>query len=464
MDKNDTIAAIATPIGQGGIGLIRMSGKDSIHIISRIFSPKNNIDLINADSHTIHYGTIIDNNNEKIPIDEVLVSIMKAPRTYTKEDIVEISCHGSYVVLQKILNILITIGARLAEPGEFTKRAFLNGRMDLTQAEAVIDIINAKTEDASKSAIKHLEGYLSIYIKKLQDSIKEILISLEAHIDFSDDIGSEFNYKDIKEKLSDMITSLESLMNTYNQGKILKDGIVVSIIGKTNVGKSSLFNALIDSPSRAMVAHIPGTTRDYLDENINISGRLFRFIDTAGFKSPRGVVEEKSLGITKKCIDDADIVLFVLDGSKLFSRKDLDIWNVISNKPCIVVVNKADLKIKISKNTVEDVFKNKKVINVSCKDNKGIPELKETIVKLSNSIDSTPLNADIIITNVRHKDIMDKTISSIKDSISAINKNLSLEFIASDLKHALESLQEMTGERISENILDDIFSKFCIGK
>jgi len=336
--------------------------------------------------------------------------------------------------------------------------------MDLTKAESVIDIINAKTDDAAKSAIKHLEGYLSIYIKRLQDSVKKILISLEAHIDFSDDIGSEFDYNGTKEKLIEMAEALGRIINTYKQGKVLKNGIGVAIVGKTNVGKSSLFNILIDSPSRAMVAHIPGTTRDFLEENVNVSGRLFRFIDTAGFKLPRGMLEKKSLDITKKCIENADIVLFVIDGSKPFLKKDLSVWNTILSKPCILVVNKIDLSTKISDKKLKEVFNGKKILKVSCTNSKGVQKLKDEIVQLSNTFYEKPILGDILITNIRHKNILDNTLSSIKDSIIAIDKKLSIEFIASDLKHAMESLQEITGEKISDNILDEIFSKFCIGK
>lgn len=462
--NDETIAAIATPSGQGGIGLVRMCGKNSLSILSTIFKPKNNLDLRNAHSHTIHYGYIVDIGNGNIPVDEVLASIMLSPKTYTKEDTVEISCHGSYIILRKILNLLIKAGARLAEPGEFTKRAFLNGRIDLTQAEAVMDLINAKSEEASKSAIKHLDGYLSRYIKTAQDSVKEILIQLETQIDFIEENIMHVDYNQIKLKLNKISDSLNQIIRTYDQGKLLKDGISIAVIGKANVGKSSLFNILINSPSRALVAHVPGTTRDYIEEAVNINGKLFKFIDTAGFKTPKGIVEKQSLEVTNKCVRDATLVIFLLDGSKILSKKDLEVWELISGKRTIIVVNKTDLSNKLNSKDVNNKFFGRKIIDISCKENKGIEELKKEIVNISDGIFEKSSGAGLVITNVRHKSILEKALSCVNDAVLAAEKKMSTEFPASDLRHALESLQELTGEKITENILDEIFSKFCIGK
>lgn len=461
---NDTITAISTPSGQGAIAIIRISGKDSFNILKKFFHPKSPIDLSNVPSHTIYYGHIHDDKNGNIPIDEVLVTVMRAPRTYTKEDTIEISCHASPIVLQKILDCVIKSGARLAEPGEFTKRAFLNGRIDLSQAEAIIDLINAKTEEASKIAIQRLKGDLSIYIKKIQDDIKEILMTLEANIDFPEEDIPLIDYDQIRESLSNLVIELKQLISTYKDGRIFKDGISTAIIGRANVGKSSLFNILVENPSRALVTHIPGTTRDIIDESININGKLLKFIDTAGLKAARGIIEEKSLELTYKSIEDATCVIFLLDGSKIFNTKDLEIWNLIKLKPNIIVINKLDLPQKISLEKVKDIFHVESIIKISCKDNIGIDELKSRLSEICNEIFNIDSASNLIITNLRHKSILEKTILSIENAQSAIEKNLSVEFIASDLRHTLENLQEFTGENVSEAILDSIFSKFCIGK
>lgn len=460
---NETIAAIATAMGQGGIGVIRISGFKAIDIIKKIFRAKKSIDLSVAASHTIHFGCIYDANDGSLPVDEVLVSIMRAPNTYTREDIVEISSHASNIILKKILEIVLVNGAKLAEPGEFTKRAFLNGRIDLSQAEAVIDLINAKTELASKSAIKQLEGELSIHIKTIQTTIREILINIEAGIDFPEDHIKELDFNNILTKLSDLATSIKTLADTYNQGKVLRNGIGVVIVGKANVGKSSLFNKLIDSPTRAIVTDIPGTTRDYIEESVNIKGTLFRFIDTAGFKIPRGRIEKRSLDCTNNCINNADIIIFLLDGSKTVSKKDLEMLKMISEKPNIICVNKVDLPQKISEDKLAKLSR-KKISYISCNLSTGLDQLKDELAKLSSNLYEVKSNTDLIITNIRHKNILEKVILHINDAISAIKSNLTPEFIATDLRYSLETLRELTGERISESILDDIFSKFCIGK
>lgn len=461
--NNETIVAIATPLGQGGIGVIRLSGDKSIDILKNIFRTKKNIDLSTVSSHTIHYGRIYDVNNGSVPIDEVLVSIMFAPNTYTKEDVVEISSHASNIVLQRILEIILKNGARTAEPGEFTKRAFLNGRIDLSQAEAVIDLINAKTESASKSALKQLEGELSIYIKNTQHIMKEILMTIEANIDFPEDNITGIDTNNISDKLLDLTNSIKNLTDTFNQGKILKNGIGVALVGKTNVGKSSLFNKLIDLPSRSIVTNVPGTTRDYIEESVNIKGRLFRFIDTAGLKIPRGKIERESLKCTNERLNEADMVIFILDGSKIMSKKDLEIWKMISKKPNIICVNKMDLPQRLTSEKTTNIF-GSKILHISCSENKGLEQIKDELIGMSSKLCNIKYNNDLIITNIRHRNILAEVVVCLKDAITAIKNNLPLELIATDIRHVLENLQEITGERITESILDDIFSKFCIGK
>lgn len=458
---NDTISAISTPIGQGAIGLIRISGKDAFNILKRIFKPKGILDLDSVPTHTVHFGYILENGNQ--PLDEVLVTIMRAPHTYTKEDMVEISCHGSPIVLNKVLHNVINAGARLAEPGEFTKRAFLNGRLDLNQAEAVAELINAKTEESARVAFKHLKGDLSIYIKSLQHIIKEIVTSIEANVDFPEEDIPEPVHRDLKERLEKILFNVKKLISTYENGVIINNGINVAIVGKTNVGKSSLFNILVEKP-RAIITPIPGTTRDFIEEFVNINGKLFKFIDTAGWKVPKGVIEEETLKLTKRCIEDSAVILFLIDGSKPLVKKDLEIWDLIVNKPKITIINKIDLLQKLSIEKVKRLFNTEKFINISCKENTGIDELKSELIKISNSLYNPIDDSEIIITNTRHKNVLEKVENNIKDAIAALENNLSIEFVAYDLKLSMENLQELTGERISDTILEDIFSKFCIGK
>lgn len=461
---NETIAAISTPLGQGAIGLIRISGKDAINVLGKVFRLKNPVDFSTVPSHTVHYGHIVDINNGNVPIDEVLVTIMRAPRTYTREDTVEISCHGGFLILQKILDNVIKAGARLAQPGEFTRRAFLNGRLDLTQAEAVIELINAKTEEASRLAIRHLNGDLSRYIKSIQDGVGEILMLLEVNIDFPEDDVPEINYLEIKDRLSRLTCSLAKIIETYEHGRIIKNGIKTAIIGKANVGKSSLFNILIDNPSRALVTPIPGTTRDFIEESVNIKGRLFSLIDTAGLKKPRGIIEEEVLNLTNRCIVDTSCIIFLLDGSKPLSKKDLEIWEMISDKPKVVVINKIDLLQRISIEKIKGMFHVENIMSISCKENIGIDKLENALLGIADKIYNYQSDLDIIVMNIRHKNILENVKKSLEDAIYAIDTKLSPEFVATDLKHAIENFQELTGERITERVLDDIFSRFCIGK
>lgn len=461
---NGTIAAISTPYGPGAIGIIRITGKGAINILNKLFRPKRPIDIPEQPSHTVHYGYFLDGENGGEPIDEVLATIMKGPRTYTKEDTVEISCHGSPFILQKILDNIIKAGARHAEPGEFTKRAFLNGRLDLSQAEAVIDLVNSKTDEASKLAISHLNGNLSIVIKNLQDTIKEMLMELEAGIDFPDEDIPAGDYNAIKENVTNLSIKLKQLISTYMDGMIFKNGITTAIIGRTNVGKSSLFNILVNNPARALVTHIPGTTRDIIDETILLGGKLYRLIDTAGLKTPKGLIEKKSIEATYKSIESAGCVIFLLDGSNDLQNKDLELYNLVKDRSNIVAINKIDLPQKISITAAQKALNKQDIIEISCKKSIGIDKLKSLLLEIANKITNTGDNSDLIITNLRHKNLLEKTLLSIDEAKSAIEKDISTEFVAADLRYALETLQEITGENVSESILDDIFSKFCIGK
>lgn len=462
--KNDTITAISTPIGEGALGIIRISGSHALKILSKIFHPSSDIDILKAPSHSVHYGYIANPLNKHYT-DEVLTTVMRAPRTYTKEDIVEISCHGNAILLNTILNIITANGARLAEPGEFTKRAFLNGRIDLSQAEAVIDLINAKSEFLQGTAIEHIKGSLSSKIKRLQNIIKEILIKLEADIDFPEDAINKITQNQLIEKLNKFISDINKLLESYKYGKILKEGINIAIIGKVNAGKSSLFNLLCEDPKRALVTHIPGTTRDVIEESIKLGSITFRISDTAGIKSPRGKIEKESLKITKKRIRTSSLLLLIIDGSKRLSTKDLELGKLTFKKPTIIAINKTDLLQKISTNNISSKFCNKPIVKISCKKKQGIKELKNAIVEFSNSnFDLKKVSHELLLTNERHHRLLIDTRNSTKEAIKALNNNLSPEFIASDLHHSLDFLQQITGENASEDILNEIFSKFCIGK
>lgn len=464
--QRDTIVAIATPTGEGALGIIRVSGPGTFEIIKKAFHPSSQLDISLSSSHSVHYGHIKNFTKHDSYIDEVMVTVMRAPRSYTKEDTIEISGHGNPLILHRILDILTNAGARLAEPGEFTKRAFLNGRIDLSQAEAVADIINAKTEEASKSALRHLKGHLSSGIRGLQDSLKEMLTLLEAEIDFPNEKISAINIPQLHEKLKELLNNINALIKTHFHGKILKEGIYTAIIGKANVGKSSLFNLLTETSSPALVTHIPGTTRDIIEESIKLNGKLFRIMDTAGLKSPRGLIEKESLKISRDRIKTAMCNILLFDSSKFLSQNDLSIASEALKKPTLIVINKTDLPQKISIEKVKCHFPKNIILKISCIEKKGIENVKESLIKLSEKLynNNHKSNSEIIITNVRHKNLLENVRTHVNDSIKALEKGFSSEFISTDLQHGLENLQEISGERISEEILNNIFSKFCIGK
>lgn len=461
--SNDTITAISTPMGHGAIGLVRISGSDAINILAKIFHTKKALDISSVPSHTIHYGQIIEFKNGSNPIDEAMVAILRAPNTYTKEDTVEINCHGNPIVMQKILETTIHAGARLADPGEFTKRAFINGRIDLSQAEAVIDLIYAKTEESVKLAQNGINGEMSICIKNIQHALIETLISLETEIEFPDDNVSKIDIEGIYNKLGDISSLLRKLVNSYNEGKIVKTGVSVSIIGKTNVGKSSLFNILVGSKERSIVSPIASTTRDLISEPVIINGRLFNFTDTAGFKKPAGLLQKKSIEFTWRCIENSDIILYLLDGSKLITHNDIENYKKLPQLRVIMVINKIDLPLR-NNNIIKKLFQGKNIIKISCKNSLGIDDLKAMVYSISNARFKRNEDSEVILTNLRQKEILQHIYENVEDAKKAIEKKLSHEFIANDLRQSLEKLQEITGENVPVDILDQIFSKFCIGK
>ena len=459
----ETIAAISTAMGNGGIGIIRMSGKESFKILEKIF--RNNkgekIDLNKIKGYTIQYGTIVDSKTEE-KIDEVLVSFFKNPKSYTREDMCEINSHGGMVVEKQILEQCLKNGAILAEPGEFTKRAFLNGRIDLSQAESIMDLINSKTEKESKASINQLQGDLSNRINEIRHDLLDIMADIEASIDYPEyDIEEVTNSKALG-ILENTKNKLESLKDTFKSGKILKEGIKTAIIGKPNAGKSSLLNKILKE-ERAIVSEIEGTTRDTIEEFITIKGIPLKIIDTAGIRKTSDKIEE--IGV-KKALDiakDAELVLVILDNSKDLTEEDKEILKLAESKNSIILLNKVDLKENNLENSEELNKLNKKIIKISAKNGNGIEELYNEIENMFQ-IKNLETDREIIITNIRHKNQIEYAINNIDEAMNAVKNNLPIDIISISIKQTLEDLGKITGENVSEDIINEIFSKFCLGK
>ena len=457
----DTIAAISTAPGIGGIGIIRVSGNDAFKVIDKIFKAKNSEKIENIKGYTIKYGKIVNPKDGKI-IDEVLVSFFKAPFSYTTENTCEINSHGGNIVIKNILELCLENGARLAEAGEFTKRAFLNGRIDLTQVEAVIDIINSKTEKESRASINQLEGGLSKEIKRIKKEILDVITQIEVSIDYPEyDIQEVSNNKALM-SLNKIEQSLMVLRKSFDNGKIIKDGIKIAIIGKPNSGKSSLLNAILKE-ERAIVTDIEGTTRDTIEEFVSINGIPFKFIDTAGIRNAENKVEQIGIEKSKKVAKESDLIIAMFDNSKELSVEDKEILDFIKNKKAIILLNKTDLEDKDLINSKEVKNTNKKVIKISL-----VPEsnLKGFYKELDIMFNLNEISADneVLITNVRHKEIIEKAIKHIQEAKNDLSKEMPIDIISINIKSAMEDLAEITGENVTEDIIKDIFSKFCLGK
>ena len=459
----ETIAAISTAIGNGGIGIIRMSGKESFKILEKIFknSKGEKLDLNKIKGYTMQYGTIVDSKtNEKI--DEVLVSFFKNPKSYTREDMCEINSHGGMIIEKQILEQCLKNGAMLAEPGEFTKRAFLNGRIDLSQAESIMDLINSKTEKESKASINQLQGDLSNKINEIRHDLLDIMADIEASIDYPEyDIEEVTNSKALG-ILENTKNKLKGLKDTFRSGKILKEGIKTSIIGRPNAGKSSLLNKILKE-ERAIVSEIEGTTRDTIEEFITIKGIPLKIIDTAGIRKTSDKIEE--IGV-KKALDiakDAELVLVILDNSKDLTEEDREILKLAESKNSIILLNKVDLKENNLENSEELNKLNKKIIKISAKNGNGIEELYNEIENMFQ-IKNLETDGEIIITNIRHKNQIEYAINNINEAINAVKNNLPIDIISISIKQTLEDLGKITGENVSEDIINEIFSKFCLGK
>jgi tRNA modification GTPase len=457
----DTIAAISTAVGEAGIGIVRLSGKDAIKIANNIFRGINNKTLLDAENRKMVYGHIIDNRNDEI-IDEVLIVSMKEPHTYTKENVVEIYCHGGIIPVRKILELLLYNGARLAEPGEFTKRAFLNGRLDLSQAEAVIDIIKAKTDKSFQVSMDQLEGGLSKKVEVIRDTVLSMLAHVEVTIDFPEDDIEEVTYEELEENANRVISEIKKLLSTADRGKILRDGINTVILGKPNVGKSSLMNALLRE-NRAIVTDIPGTTRDIIEEHLNIDGIPLRIIDTAGIRETEDLVERIGVDRAKETIESADLIIAVFDISTDLTEEDYNIIDLIKGRKALVLLNKTDLPKKYSEDRLRELLEGVDIISASVINEVGLDVLEDSIKEMFYS-GEIELDSSVVVTNLRHKNQLEKALVNMESALNDIRAQVPLDCIEVDLRDCWENLGEILGETIGEDILDKIFAEFCIGK
>jgi len=458
--EEETIAAISTPFGESGIGIVRISGPLAETTVQRIFKPKKDHSYLI--SHHFNYGEIID-PQKGTPIDEVLLVLMKSPKTYTREDIVEIHCHGGYLILQKVLELVLKQGARMAQPGEFTKRAFLNGRIDLTQAEAVIDLIRAKTMASLEIAHQQLRGLLFREMTSLKERLIEHLALIEAHIDFPEEEIEPIAFEELKKELEAMIHQMVEWISSYEEGKVFREGISCAIIGKTNVGKSSLLNILLRE-ERAIVTPVPGTTRDIIEEVLNIEGIPVRLMDTAGLRRTIDSVELEGVKRTKERVTDADFIILVLDGSRALDEDDREIFEEIEGKKKVITLNKVDLPLKISVDDLKSRFQEDPIVSISALKNEGIDDLKKAIYAslIHRQVRSSPEH--VIVANIRHKAALSQGRDNLSNAVKGLEEGISLEFIAFEIRSALEALGEMVGETATEEVLNRIFEQFCIGK
>lgn len=456
----DTITSISTPMGEGAIGIVRLSGSRAIEITDKLYKGKK--PLAEVDSHTINYGHIVDPDTNEV-VEEVMVSVLRAPKTFTREDIVEINCHGGILTINRVLELTMTAGARMAEPGEYTKRAFLNGRIDLSQAEAVMDFIRSKTDRASKVAMNQIEGRLSDMIKRQRQSILEILAQVEVNIDYPEyddveDATTEFLLK----KSEEIKSEIDRLLATGTQGKIMREGLSTVIVGKPNVGKSSMLNNLIQD-NKAIVTEVAGTTRDVLEEYVNVRGVPLRLVDTAGIRETEDIVEKIGVERSRKALSEADLILFVLNYNEALTEEDVKLYEVIKNEDAIVIVNKTDLEQHLDLDEVRDMVGDMPVIESSMLKQEGIDQLEEQIRDLF--FGGEVQNQDMTyVSNSRHISLLKQARHSIQDAIDAAEAGIPMDMVQIDLTRTWEILGEIIGASASDELIDQLFSQFCLGK
>lgn len=455
----DTIAAISTPPGEGAISIVRMSGEEAVSIAQKVFLGK---DLTQAKSHTINYGHIVDPKTHE-EIDEVMVSLMLAPKTFTREDVVEINCHGGIVATNRILQLLLVNGARLAEPGEFTKRAFLHGRIDLAQAESVMDLIRAKTDRSMKIALNQLDGNLSHLIDSLRKDILDVLAQVEVNIDYPEyDDVEEMTTKLLKEKAIEIKQRIEQLLKTASQGKIMREGLATALVGRPNVGKSSLLNHLLHE-DKAIVTDVAGTTRDVIEEYVNVSGVPLKLIDTAGIRETDDKVEKIGVERSKKAIEQSDLVLLVLNAAESLTKEDLELIRLTNDKKRIIILNKTDLEEKLDRKELAEISENAPVYATSILKNEGVEALEEAISKLFfNGIENS--QSTVMVTNARHIALLKKAQNSLDSVLEGISSGMPVDLVQIDMTEAWNLLGEITGESYEDELLDQLFSQFCLGK
>lgn len=459
MKITDTIAAISSAAGNSGIGIIRVSGDEAIEVVDKIFRPANkNKKLANVESHTVHYGHIMDGDKT---LDQVLVIVMKNPHSYTGEDTVEIDCHGGMLILKKVLDLVLKNGARTAEPGEFTKRAFLNGRIDLSQAEAVMDLINSKNDFALNSSIEQLKGGVSDAIKDIRKDIIYHIAFIESALDDPEHISLDGYDEEITEMLNENIDKISKLVNSFDNGRIMKEGIKTVILGKPNAGKSSLLNLMLGE-DRAIVTDIEGTTRDTLEENINFNGLSLKIIDTAGIRDTEDLVERIGVNKAKEIAKEGDLIIYVVDGSRKLDDNDREIIKLINDKQAIILVNKSDMDTVIN---IDELKKdsNRDVILFSAKNGEGMDQLEEEIRNMFYSGKVT-YNDQVYITNARHKEALENALESLKQVKNSVDTGMPEDFYSIDLMDAYTDLGLIIGESVEDDLVDEIFSKFCMGK
>ncbi|MBP2257064.1 tRNA uridine-5-carboxymethylaminomethyl(34) synthesis GTPase MnmE [Virgibacillus alimentarius] len=457
--ETDTITAISTPSGEGAIAIVRLSGPEAISIVDKLFQGKS---LNDVDSHTIHYGKIMDPTTDEVA-EEVMVSVMRAPKTFTREDVVEVNCHGGMVAVNRVLEIILSQGARLAEPGEFTKRAFLHGRIDLSQAEAVMDLIRAKTDKAMSVALKQMDGRLSALIQQLRQELLETVAHVEVNIDYPEyDDVEEMSHEMMQKKTKQVRAKIEDLLQVAKQGKILREGIGTAIIGRPNVGKSSLMNTLVQE-NKAIVTEIPGTTRDIIEEYVNVRGVPLRLVDTAGIRDTEDIVEKIGVERSRQVLKESDLILFVLNYNEALTDEDIKLFEAVQGLEYIVIINKTDLEQKLDLEKVRKLANNRPVVTTSLIEEEGVNELESAIAQsfFEGDIDMGDLT---YVSNVRHIQLLKQAAQALDDAMIGLESEMPLDIVQIDVTRSWEFLGEIIGDTASDSLIDQLFSQFCLGK